>query len=388
MMKIAMIDPSGFTLPYDHCLSNALGCKNCKVLLVTTNLPIGPWNNINTYERQAHYYPIVKRVTKAKLRIYLKGFEHPFDMKRLIDNLRNWRPDIIHFQWLPLPLIDRFFLGQFRRIAPLVLTMHDTKPFHGSPSSLLQLVGLKAAYSKFDHFIVHTQYSKEELLKQLGLPETRVTVIPHGVFDYYRELIRDEQMKKQLPEIAGKKRVLFFGVLKPYKGVDVLLKAFAQIPASVAEEAVLELVGYPKMPIEPLHSLAKQLGIAHRVIWDLRYVEEKEVAIYFADADIIVLPYRRIDQSGVLMVALDFGKPVVASCVGGFAEIIKDGVHGFLVEPGNPDALSFALTRVLEDDLLRAQIANAIKRLAKELTWDQIAERTLCLYREILKRFS
>ena len=389
-MKIVIIDPSGFTPPYDHCLANVLSrWAGCDVAFVSTILPPGPWSQSPAYERWEHFYRINSKLSKTRIGTYLKGCEHLFDMERLVHRLRHWKPDIIHFQWLPFPITDNLFLPRLRKIAPLVLTMHDTQPFHGSPSSRFQLVGLKAAYLKFDHYIVHTQYSKESLVKQLELPETCVTVISHGVFDYYHELVRDVEMNKQLPEIAGKKKVLFFGVLKPYKGVDVLLKAFAQIPAPLAKEVVLEVVGYPNMPVEPLHSLSKQLGIANRVIWDLRFVDEKEVAIYFSQADVVVLPYRRIDQSGVLMVALAFGKPVVASCVGGFAEIIKDGVHGFLVEPGNAEALSFALTRILEDDLTRAQMAKAVEKIAnEELSWERIAERTLCLYQEVEKRRS
>jgi glycosyltransferase involved in cell wall biosynthesis len=115
-------------------------------------------------------------------------------------------------------------------------------------------------------------------------------------------------------------------------------------------------------------------------------VDEAEVAAYFAEADIIVLPYRRIDQSGVLMVALAFGKPIVASRVGGFAETLQDGVHGFLVEPGNVESLAQALTRLLSDDELRARMASAVERLAgEELLWSNIAKQTVRLYQTLVE---
>jgi glycosyltransferase involved in cell wall biosynthesis len=135
------------------------------------------------------------------------------------------------------------------------------------------------------------------------------------------------------------------------------------------------------MPADPLKALARELGVEGRVFWDLRFVDEAEVAAYFAQSDVVVLPYRRIDQSGVLMIALAFGKPIVASRVGGFAETIQDGVHGFLVEPGNVESLAQALTRLLVDNKLRAQMGKAVQELASgKFSWDSIAKKTASVY--------
>lgn len=110
------------------------------------------------------------------------------------------------------------------------------------------------------------------------------------------------------------------------------------------------------------------------------------MALYFAQADVVVLPYRRIDQSGVLMVALAFGKPVVASRVGGFAEVLRDGVHGFLVAPGDVTSLARALAQILQDEELRTRMAGVVERLASgELSWRNIAEQTVQVYQAVLK---
>jgi glycosyltransferase involved in cell wall biosynthesis len=385
-MKVVLIDPSGFTPPYDHCLANALAQQGCQVALVTSHIPLGLWAQDTIYERWEHFYRLTNSLNKTKIRTYLKGCEHPFNMARLLQRLRRWKPDVIHFQWVPFPLVDRFFLRRLRKVAPLVLTVHDTEPFHGAPSSRLQYVGFMSALKKFDHYIVHTQYSKKALVRGFGLSEEHISVIPHGVFAYYRELISDAEKTWQHLQYEGKKKVLFLGVLKPYKGVDILLRAFARLPEEVAKDAILQIVGYPKMPTEPLKALARELGVEGRVFWDLRFVDEAEVAAYFAQADIVVLPYRRIDQSGVLMIALAFGKPIVASRVGGFAETIQDGVHGFLVEPGNVESLAQALTRLLSDDELRARMASAVERLAsEELSWSNIAKQTVRLYQTLVE---
>ena len=385
-MKVVLIDPSDFTPPYDHCLANALAQQGCQVALVTSHIPLGLWAQNTIYERWEHFYRLTNLLNKTKIRTYLKGCEHPFNMARLLQRLRCWKPDVMHFQWVPFPSVDRFFLRRLRKVAPLVLTVHDTEPFHGAASSRLQYVGFMSALKKFDHYIVHTRYSKEALVRGFGLSEEHISVIPHGVFAYYRELISDAETTWQHLQYEGKQKVLFLGVLKPYKGVDILLRAFARLPEEVAKDAILQIVGYPKMPADPLKALARELGIEGKVFWDLRFVDEAEVAAYFAEADIIVLPYRRIDQSGVLMVALAFGKPIVASRVGGFAETLQDGVHGFLVEPGNVESRAQALTRLLSDDELRARMASAVERLAgEELSWSNIAKQTVRLYQTLVE---
>ncbi|BER91401.1 glycosyltransferase [Atrimonas thermophila] len=385
-MKIVMIDPSGFTPSYDHCLGTAIAQQGNQLVIATMEAGLGRWTEEINYECWEHFYRVTGRLSKGKTRTYLKGCEHLFDMERLWHRLRQWEPDVIHFQWLPLPFVDKFFLRKFRKIAPLVLTVHDTEPFHGAPSSRLQLVGLQSAYKQFDHYIVHTQYSKKMLVERLLLSEELVSVISHGVFAYYRKLV-DGIRAEQVSQFREKK-VLFLGILKPYKGVDILLQAFARLSKQLMKDTVLQIVGYPRIPIEPLQALAQRLGIEDHVFWDLRFVEETEIAAYFSQADVVVLPYRRIDQSGVLMVALAFGKPIIASRVGGFTEILEDGRHGFLVEPNNIDALAYALERILEDDGLRTRMGSEVEKLAcGKLSWSNIAARTIQLYQDVLERW-
>lgn len=389
-MKVAIIDPSGFTLPYDYCLCTALSHHRCEVLFITSKLRPGPWTQCIDYDRREEFYRIASRISEPRIRKYLKGLEHPFDMARLLNLLQRLEPDMIHFQWLPLPLIDGFFLQRLRKIAPLVLTVHDTEPFNGAPSSRLQLIKLATAYKCFSHYIVHTYQSKDVLVRQLLLSEDSVSVIPHGVFSYYQKLHRNTEVSYSLHGrvFTGKKRILFFGVLKPYKGIEILLEAFAHLPQSVIKDTILQIVGHPSMAIEPLKTRAQHLGIANRIHWDLRFVEEMEVANYFAQADVIVLPYQRIDQSGVLNVALPFGKPIIASRVGGFVETIADGTHGFLVEPGDVDSLSRALACILLDGELRRRMGENVKKLSNgSLSWEAIASKTLRVYTDLKRRW-
>jgi glycosyltransferase involved in cell wall biosynthesis len=162
--------------------------------------------------------------------------------------------------------------------------------------------------------------------------------------------------------------VLFFGLLRPYKGVDVLLDAWRR----AALDAELWIVGMPRMDVSFVHG--PQVRTA------LRFVSGPELAGAFRAADLVVLPYRDIDQSGVLFTALAFGKPILATAVGGFPELEPTGAVE-LVPPGDADALARALTTLLADPPRLARMAAASRAAAEgEYGWDAIARRTLDLY--------
>ncbi len=264
----------------------------------------------------------------------------------------------------------------------MVLTVHDTQPFQGSPSSKFQLWKLYETLRLFDHYIVHTRFSRDALIGTMGPLETKVSVIPHGILDYYQSGPDSSPRTIASETPSRQKTLLFFGVIKPYKGLDLLIEAVARLPQELRKETRVLIVGYPKMPVKPLQELAKRLGIWDRTVWDLRFIPEEDVASVFEQASAVVLPYRRVDQSSVLMTALAFGKPIVATRVGGLAETLEDGVHGFLVEPGDVDGLAKALEAILNDPESAQKMGHAVRALSQgELSWDTIAQRTVQLYR-------
>jgi len=168
--------------------------------------------------------------------------------------------------------------------------------------------------------------------------------------------------------------VLMFGLLRPYKGVDVLLEAWRGIA-----DAELWIVGLPKLDLAPLRAAAPP-----NVRFVPRFVADDEIAAFFGRADLVVLPYREIDQSGVLFTALAFGRPLLLSAVGGFPEVAAAGAAE-LVPPGDPAALHAALARLLADPAARARLAAAsAAAAATTYSWEAIATRTLALYQSLL----
>jgi glycosyltransferase involved in cell wall biosynthesis len=149
--------------------------------------------------------------------------------------------------------------------------------------------------------------------------------------------------------------------------------------------AELWIAGNPRMPLEPLEEAARRADGTVRFV--PRFVRDTEIPALMRRADIVVLPYREIDQSGVLYAALPFGKPLVLSDVGGFSELAERHGAASLVPPGDPAALAAALNRLLADDAERARLGAAALRAAQgPYSWDSVAEQTLALYRELLAR--
>jgi glycosyltransferase involved in cell wall biosynthesis len=210
-----------------------------------------------------------------------------------------------------------------------------------------------------DAIVVHSEHGAARLRDELGLDPAKVHVIPHGVLESLARTAPVPLFAKTKPV------VLFFGLIRPYKGLDVLLDAWRQ----AAPDAELWVVGMPRMDASFIHG--------PNVRTALRFVSGGELADAFRKADLVVLPYREIDQSGVLFTALAFGKPLLLTSVGGFAEI--DGAE--LVPPGDPQALAGALTALLADSAKLARMAAASRAAADgPLGWDSIAQRTLALY--------
>jgi glycosyltransferase involved in cell wall biosynthesis len=159
--------------------------------------------------------------------------------------------------------------------------------------------------------------------------------------------------------------------MRPYKGIDVLLDAWRAADL----DAELWVVGMPRMDIAPLRAAAPA-----SVRWLPRFVADDEIAAFFRRADLVVLPYREIDQSGVLFTALAFGAPLVLSAVGGFPEVAAQGAAA-LVAPGDPAALADELRRLLGDPSARDELAAGARAAAAgRYSWDAIAAAHLELY--------
>ncbi|HTS74189.1 MAG TPA: glycosyltransferase [Gaiellaceae bacterium] len=349
-MRIALVDPLAYTPPYDDALARALAAEGHAVTLLTSPYPHGEAPAADGYAREELFAPVSSRLfRRSPLRLPAKGLEYAPSVARLVRRIERLDPDVVHVQWLPRPEHDLRWLRRVADDRPVVLTAHDVLPRRRAAFRVWPDV-LETA----ERVVVHSQRGVEQLV-ELGLGRERIARIPHPVFP-----------AEPLPPPKGR-TLLFFGLIRDYKGLDVLLQALPEIP-----EAKLVVAGDPVDPVR------KTPGVD----WRLGFVPESEVPRLMAEAAVVVLPYRRLDSSGVLATAIGYGRPVVVSDVGSLGEIVREHGAGEVVPPGDPHALAQACTRLLEPAALKAAHAGA-KKAARQLTWKKAARAHDRLYREV-----
>jgi glycosyltransferase involved in cell wall biosynthesis len=366
-MRVHLVDPSAFTLPYDHALATALAGAGADVELFTSRFAYGDAPAPDGYAVHELFYRHARGAAGSRARLAAKLVEHVPDMRRYRGVAQ--AADVVHFQWLAVQAIDRYLLPR----RPTVLTAHDLLPREPRPG---QARFQRRLYDAVDAVVVHSGYGRDQLVSGLGVDAAKVRVIPHGAFKH----LTLQRKELPLPEKLGAVRepvVLFFGLLRPYKGIETLLDAWRGI-----DGAELWIVGRPRMPLEPLRARAPA-----NVRFVSRYVSDAELPAFFRRADIVVLPYsrtERFDQSGVLATALAFGKPSVLSDVGGFGEVAATGAAR-LVPPGDAAALHGALAGLLGDAQEREGLAwGALAAASGPYSWQEAARQTLALYQELV----
>jgi glycosyltransferase involved in cell wall biosynthesis len=273
--------------------------------------------------------------------------------------------DIVHFQWLAVPLLDRLVLGR----KPIVVTAHDLLPREPRPG---QLRAQRALYERVDAIIVHSRFGADALVRGLGLDAAKVHVIHHGAFEHLTHQPHELPLPQELRDPRGPV-VLFFGLVRPYKGVELLLEAWRGI-----SDAELWIVGRPRIEIAPLRA-----GAPEGVRFLPRFVSDAELPAIFRAADVVVLPYtqtERFDTSGVLATALAFGKATVLSDIGGFGEVAATGAAR-LVPPDDAPALRSVLSELIGDPAERQRLAASARAAAQnQYSWDAAARATLEVY--------
>jgi glycosyltransferase involved in cell wall biosynthesis len=353
-MRVLQVDASAFTPPYDHALCAALGRAGAEVTLATSRFGYGEVPAPERYVRDERaFYRRQPGAAGSRARLAAKLAQHVPDMLRL----RRRPADVVHFQWLAVQHLDAHLLP---RDKPVVLTAHDVLPREPRPG---QRAAQRRLYERVDAVVVHSEHGRARLVDEAGADPAKLHVIPHGAFTH---LLDVEPAALPLPD-PDRPVVLFFGLVRPYKGLDVLLDAWRGI-----DDAELWVVGNARMDTAPLRAQAPP-----NVRFLERFVSDAEAAALFRRADVAVLPYRQIDQSGVLFTALAFGTPLVLSDAGGFPEV-EPAVHA---PAGDPEALRAALQRLLGDAAERERLrAAAREAAATTYSWDAIARAHLALY--------
>ena len=305
------------------------------------------------------------------------------------------KPKIFHILWNnKFQLFDRTLLTFFYRLLgkKIVLTVHNVNAAkRDSKDTRLNRLTLRIQYRLAHHIFVHTQKMRLELSEEFGVRGARVTVIPFGINNAVpnTSLSRSEA-RQRLGISADKKTILFFGRITPYKGLEYLISAFQRIIHH--DEFQLIVVGRPENDCQSYWSAIKDRTLEDvrlgRILLRAEHIPDEETEIYFKAADVLVLPYRQIYQSGVLFLGYSFGLPILAADVGDLKEEIVEGETGFAFTPEDPVALTKTIERYFSSELF-VDLNNrrqTISDYAKERhSWNLVGQMTMTLYASLLR---
>ncbi|MHA1734469.1 MAG: glycosyltransferase, partial [Promethearchaeota archaeon] len=278
--------------------------------------------------------------------VFLSRIMDRKNFSKLVAFVARERPDVLHLQNI-MGLFTFPFLPLARfLVKKLVFTMHNITSHEGV---LVQDLAFHGLLPFFQSVIVHDEVLKKQLTKKYRIPSRKIRVIPHGNYFFYNDTPTSKgEAKKRLGLQPDEKVVLFFGIVRPYKGVEFLIEGFHALTTELGEKLKLVIAGKNFLPKGRLEGIVEDLGLWGSVKIVDEYIPIRDVKYFFEAADVVALPYMEASQSGVAQVAFAFKKPVVATSVGALPNIIDES-NGRLVPPKDPEALASALGELLRD---------------------------------------
>jgi D-inositol-3-phosphate glycosyltransferase len=318
---------------------------------------------------------------------------------RLMRYAARSKPRTLHILWNnKIELFDRTLLMAYYKLCgkKIAFTAHNVNQARrDAKDSLLNRITLRIQYRLCDHIFVHTKKMKDELCRDFGVAERTVTVIRHPINDAFPDTdLTPSEAKRQLGLQENEKAVLFFGRIRPYKGIEHLLAAFHFLVANHSDYRLI-IAGEPKKGSEEyrrqIEQSVKTEFTSGQIIMKIQFIPDEEMEVYLKAADVLVLPYKEIFQSGVLFLAYSFGLPVVATDVGSFREEIVEGRTGFLCQPGDPAELAKAIDTYFASDLyknLKVRRQTLKDYAEANHSWNAVADLTRNAYAEMLGRVS
>ncbi len=300
------------------------------------------------------------------------------------------KPKIFHILWNnKFEMFDRTLLMLYYRLLckRIVLTAHNVNAAkRDSRDTFLNRITLRIQYLLAGHIFVHTEKMKLELIEEFGVQESQVTVIPFGINDTVPNTdLSPREAKQRLGIRVGERTILFFGRIRPSKGLEYLIAAFHQV--STRHDAYRLIIAGSPDDCENYWSTIQESIVedtrSGRIVLRSEFIPDEQTELYFKAADVLVLPYRSIYQSGILFLAYSFGLPVLASDVGGLKDEIVEGKTGFSFRPQDAVALAKAIEEYFASDLSTDpnRRRKEISAYAKDrYSWNKVGQITISVY--------
>lgn len=370
---VMMID-STIGNDYSLCLCENLHAEGIKVILVTTE----DRKFYNKPDYVVKLWMPSKNLSKSKI---IKVFKYLTYQLKVIAYAATNRKSIIHFQFFRsrIGLLGFAFLRTFHR--RMVHTAHNVLPHERKKMDFFLNALL---YKSAGAIIVHSESIRKKLLSNFKIDKEKVFVVPHGNFDFFVDAISNEKLnaREELNLNVNDKVMLFFGIVREYKGLDMLLDAF-EIVADRIDGLKLIIAGNPlsNEMKEAYEQRIMNLKHRDRIIKNFRFIPIGEVSKYFKATDAVLLPYKKIDHSGIIHLAYSFGKPVIATRVGDFEEVIEHNKSGYILDINDANNLSKWIEIAFSDINKLKEMGKYCFTLSKtKYSWKNIVAKTNDIY--------
>ena len=364
---------------YSTCLAQGLSSVGVKILLVVPeNRKISLLDdNIIVY----HWLP-TKDKTKSNVNKFFYYFKYLFKLFSLI-NKNKLR--IIHYQFFRRKEDILLLLLLKLTGTKIVYTAHNVLPHE---RTRIDFYLYKLVYLVVNEIIVHSESIKNKLIYTFKISHKKINVIHHGNFDIYlpQKDISKSEARIKLNLIENDDIILFFGYIREYKGLDILLKAFS-IATQKNPRLKLIIAGSPaSLELKEKYTqMIESHNFKGRIICEFSFIPSENIAIYFKASDLVVLPYREIDHSGIVHLSYSFARPILATNVGDFSEIIEENKTGFLVEKDDYENFARVILTAFYDKKLLSKMGLYAKELSNtKFSWNVIGKMTANLYHKIL----
>ena len=382
----------GVDRPYAYGLAMALLSKSVSLDIIGSDVVDSPEMHSSPNLKFYSMWPARRRNSTLLSRLS-RTLRHYASLVRYAASAK---PRVFHILWnSKVRFIDRALLMLYYRALgkKTVLTAHNVNQGRrDSNDSLFNRITLRIQYRLVDHIFVHTQKMKEELIQQFGVSYRSVTVIRHPINNAFPDTaLTPLEAKRRLGITGHEKTILFFGRIKPYKGVEHLLAACQQLMVNDPTHRLIiagEVQRGDEKYFDGLRSALIPELDRGQIILRTQFIPDEDIELYLKCADVLVLPYNEIFQSGVLFLAYSFGLPVIATDVGSFREEIVEGRTGYLCRPANPADMAEAIKTYFASDLYHDLDSRRqeIKDYAYvHHSWDAVAELTQSVYAELLQ---
>ncbi len=399
-------DGSGGLVHYIYQLCTALAAEGMDVTLVTASdyeLTDQPhnfrvvklfrlWKRFDTEEvqHQAVWMQGIRKIYRW-FRRALRGLILAVNWIYLTFFLMYSRPDLIQFSKLAFK-IDSIFISILRRRGYLLTQIcHEFEEREGQSRLEAFFLGVgDGVYSNFSAMFFHAEENRKRFFSIYStIPMENTHVIPHGNSNWLLNFSSEEEtsltMRKRYGLRENERVVLFFGLLAPSKGLDTLLDAFHFARQTCS--ARLLIAGYPTkyFDLGAFKARILELNLQDDVVLDLRYLDLREIGPIMSLATVVIYPYHSSTQSGAVQAAYTFGRPVVATRVGGLPEAVEDGRNGFLVPPQSPRELADRISLLVNDPAMASTMGEYSRQLSNtQFNWKSIAAKIVAVYEGLL----